>query len=92
MTGEGQTIFKPALAKDIFKKKIIFKMSNNLKTYEQIFTETFAVKKDTLEKLEYNQIEQWDSIGHMTLISELEDKFSISMKPTILLILVLLKR
>lgn len=55
-------------------------MSNNLKTYEQIFTETFAVKKDALEKLEYNQIEQWDSIGHMTLISELEDKFSISIE------------
>ena len=55
-------------------------MSNNLKTYEQIFTETFSVKKDALEKLEYNQIEQWDSIGHMTLISELEDKFSISIE------------
>ena len=55
-------------------------MSNNLKTYEQIFTETFSVNKDALEKLEYNQIEQWDSIGHMTLISELEDKFGISME------------
>jgi len=55
-------------------------MSNNLKTYEQIFTETFSLNKDALEKLEYNQIEQWDSIGHMTLISELEDKFSISME------------
>ena len=26
MTKSGQTIFKPALAKDIFSKKIIFKM------------------------------------------------------------------
>ena len=25
----------------------------------------------------YNKIEQWDSIGHMTLISDLEDKFKI---------------
>ena len=53
-------------------------MSNNLKTYEKVFIETFSITEDALEKLEYNQIEQWDSIGHMTLISELEDKFSIS--------------
>ena len=53
-------------------------MSNNLKTYEKVFIETFSITDDALEKLEYNQIEQWDSIGHMTLISELEDKFSIS--------------
>ena len=53
-------------------------MSNNLKTYEKVFIETFSITEDALEKLEYNQIEQWDSIGHMTLMSELEDKFSIS--------------
>ena len=53
-------------------------MTNNLKTYEKVFIETFSITEDALEKLEYNQIEQWDSIGHMTLISELEDKFSIS--------------
>ena len=53
-------------------------MSNNLKAYEKVFIETFSITEDALEKLEYNQIEQWDSIGHMTLISELEDKFSIS--------------
>ena len=53
-------------------------MTNNLKTYEKVFLETFSITEDALEKLEYNQIEQWDSIGHMTLISELEDKFSIS--------------
>ena len=26
----------------------------------------------------YNKIEQWDSIGHMSLISDLEDKFKIT--------------
>lgn len=55
-------------------------MSSSLEIYEKIFTDVFSVPKDTLEKLEYNQIDQWDSIGHMTLISELEDKFKISME------------
>ena len=35
-------------------------------------------KEFDLDKLEFNQIDEWDSIGHMTLISELEEKFSIS--------------
>ena len=32
------------------------------------------------EKLEYNTINEWDSIGHMSLISELENQFSITME------------
>ena len=31
------------------------------------------------EKLKYNDIPEWDSIGHMTLMSELEEGFNISM-------------
>ena len=30
------------------------------------------------EKLKYNDIPEWDSIGHMTLMSELEEGFNIS--------------
>ena len=30
------------------------------------------------ENLEYNSIEAWDSIGHMNLISALEEDFKIS--------------
>ena len=30
------------------------------------------------EKLKYNDIPEWDSIGHMTLMSALEDGFNIS--------------
>ena len=32
------------------------------------------------EKLEYNSIPEWDSIGHMTLISGLEEGFGITME------------
>ena len=34
----------------------------------------------TLDGLKYNDIEQWDSIGHMGLISALEDVFGISIE------------
>ena len=35
-------------------------------------------EEDKMENLEYNKIEEWDSIGHMTLIAELEQIFEIS--------------
>ena len=38
----------------------------------------FRLRKKVLQDLVYNKIEQWDSIGHMTLISDLEDKFKIT--------------
>ena len=31
------------------------------------------------EKIKYNEIPEWDSIGHMTLMSGLEEEFSITM-------------
>ena len=33
---------------------------------------------ETLKDLKYNKIEKWDSIGHMSLISDLEDSFKIT--------------
>ena len=35
-------------------------------------------KKKLNDKLEYNQIPEWESIGHMALISSLEDTFNIT--------------
>ena len=32
------------------------------------------------EKLEYNEIPEWDSIGHMTLMSGLEESFGITLE------------
>lgn len=43
--------------------------------------DVFSLGKDKLtDDLEYNTIPEWDSIGHMTLISELEDIFNISLE------------
>ena len=52
----------------------------NYKKYCDAFTKTFSISEDNLEKLEYNQIDEWDSIGHMTLMSELEGAFNISLE------------
>ena len=52
---------------------------SNLDLYKQTFISSLSIDEKVFsEKLEYNEIPEWDSIGHMTLISELEDKFSIS--------------
>ena len=53
-------------------------MKNNDK-YKKAFIESLTIdKKKFSDKLEYNQIPEWDSIGHMTLISTLEDIFNIT--------------
>tara|TARA_B100001123_G_C15330306_1_gene1031009 strand:+ start:1394 stop:1633 length:240 start_codon:yes stop_codon:yes gene_type:complete len=52
---------------------------DNINTYNKAFKETFSVKDDSLKNnLEYNSIDEWDSIGHMNLISALEENFKIS--------------
>ena len=55
-------------------------MSNN-KKLQEIFLECLDIKKDKFnEGLKYNEIPEWDSIGHMSLISAIEEKFSITME------------
>ena len=52
---------------------------NNIKKYKDTFIDSLSVKKDEFnEKLKYNEIPEWDSIGHMTLVSNLESEFNIS--------------
>ncbi len=51
----------------------------NLEKYNQAFIETLEVAKEQLEGLEYQQIANWDSVGHMTLIAAIEDAFDIMM-------------
>ena len=55
-------------------------MSDNLKKYKDAFKETFDLKNENLESLKYQSIDNWDSIGHMTLMSELESAFSITLE------------
>ena len=54
---------------------------DNKKKYEKIFIKALSIDKSTFsEKIEYNEIPEWDSIGHMTLISELEEGFKITVE------------
>jgi acyl carrier protein len=53
---------------------------SNLEKYIEAFTTTFGINKDEVEGLEYQKIKAWDSIGHMSLVSALEDAFGIMME------------
>lgn len=51
---------------------------NNFEKYQTIFKESFQYAGD-LEALEYQAIAEWDSVGHMQLMTALEDAFSIEL-------------
>ena len=49
--------------------------------YKKIFQESLNINdKDFSENLNYNDIPEWDSIGHMTLIAALEENYKISIE------------
>lgn len=53
-------------------------MMTNLEKYNQAFMNAFEITQDMLDsKLEYQSIQNWDSVGHMGLIAELEEAFEI---------------
>lgn len=49
----------------------------NLEKYNNAFIETLEVKSEDLKELEYQKIETWDSVGHMSLMAAIEDAFGI---------------
>lgn len=51
----------------------------NLEKYKKAFVEALEVNEDEVEGLEYQAITAWDSVGHMSLISAIEDAFDIMM-------------
>jgi len=54
---------------------------NNKQKYDQAFIESFSISESVLgDDLKYNSISEWDSVGHMSLIAELEDAFDIMME------------
>ena len=53
----------------------------NKEKYQDIFIKPLALNKNKFdENLKYNEVQEWDSIGHMTLMSGLEDGFKISIE------------
>ena len=53
----------------------------NLERYKNIFIESLSIKPDAFsEEIKYNDVSEWDSIGHMTLMSALEEGFKITLE------------
>jgi len=50
----------------------------NIEKYNAVFIENFGVKPEDLnEKLVYQSITEWDSVGHMGLVAAIEENFNI---------------
>ena len=56
-------------------------MSENLAKYNSSFVEAFELEdSNNLKDLKYQSIDEWDSIGHMALMAELESNFNITIE------------
>ena len=54
---------------------------DNKEKYKSIFIESLAIDRSKFnENIKYNEIPEWDSIGHMTLMSGLEEGFNIAIE------------
>lgn len=54
---------------------------DNIVKYNKIFLESLSINKEKLhDDLKYNDIPEWDSIGHMALVAGLEETFDISIE------------
>ncbi len=53
----------------------------NLEKYTNAFVEAFNIDEDRVPNLKYQDIPEWDSVGHMGLVTALEDAFEILLKP-----------
>ena len=52
---------------------------SNAEKYNSVFTESFMIDESKLPELKYQDIAGWDSIGHMQLMSGLEETFDIEL-------------
>ena len=53
----------------------------NKEKYQNIFVKSLALNENKFsENIKYNEVPEWDSIGHMTLMSGLEEGFDITME------------
>ena len=51
----------------------------NFEKYKTAFIEAFQVEESQLKGLKYQDVEEWDSVGHMGLMTDLEEAFDIEM-------------
>ena len=57
------------------------KMISNSEKYDEVFFDVFGLSPDNLNStLLYQSITNWDSVGHMEMISRLEEVFEITIE------------
>ena len=47
----------------------------NLEKYKKAFCDAFETTEEKLVGLKYQGVELWDSVGHMTLVANLQEQF-----------------
>ena len=52
----------------------------NLEKYTNVFVETLQITAEQCVGLQYQGVELWDSVGHMTLVAAIEDAFDIMLE------------
>ena len=52
----------------------------NVEKYTNVFVETLQITAEQCEGLQYQGVELWDSVGHMTLVAAIEDAFDIMLE------------
>jgi acyl carrier protein len=52
-------------------------MMSNLEKYNAVFLSSFNIDENDLRNLTYQSVSGWDSVGHMNLVSLLEENFDI---------------
>lgn len=55
---------------------------DNKQKYDQAFMSCFSISDNKVlgDSLQYNSIQEWDSVGHMNLVAQLEEAFNITME------------
>ena len=52
----------------------------NSEKYEKAFIQALEVSPEAVSTLVYGESAAWDSVGHMTLVANLEDAFDIMLE------------
>ncbi len=53
---------------------------SNIEKYNNVFCDLFQIPENELQNLKYRDIALWDSVGHMSLVANLEETFDIMME------------
>lgn len=52
-----------------------------IEKYKEIFAQTFNVELSEVEGLRFKECPEWNSVGHVTLIANIEEGFGITLNP-----------